>query len=103
MQIPTNRPGTANIVERELVYNFYNLKKAIYSNPESAVNRYQFVENLGTYPMPTLAERIIWTPGDSGEQIAGGMMWIASIALPIDPAHGADGNAIWNYIYPVTP
>jgi hypothetical protein len=103
MELPTNRPGTANTVEKELVYNYYSLLKAIYSNPESPTNRYQFVENLGTYPMPTLAERIIWTPGDVELQIPGGLMWIASIALPIDPAHGADGNAKWNYIRNVTP
>lgn len=103
MQIPTNRPGTANTVEKEIVYNYYNLKKAIYSQAATATNRHFFVENQGTYPMPTLAERVIWTPGDSEILIPGGMMWIASIALPILPNHGADGNAIWNYIESVTP
>jgi hypothetical protein len=98
MQIPTNRPGTANTVERELVYNYYNIKKAIYEAPPAPANRHFYVENQGTYPMPTVAERIIWTPGDEELLIPGGMMWIASIALPIAPGHGAEAAAIWNHI-----
>ena len=103
MEIPTNRPGTANTVERELVYNYYSLKKAIYSEQPTTINRHYFVENQGTYPMPVLAERVIWTPGDAELSIPPGMMWIASIGLQISPNHGADGGAIWNYIQNATP
>jgi hypothetical protein len=105
MEIPVNRPGTADTVERELVYNYYTLKKGIYGQQESITNPYFFVENEGTYPMPICAERIIWTPGDKNKliPIPEGMYWIASIALPIMPNHGADGNAIWNYIKNATP
>jgi hypothetical protein len=103
MQIPTNRPGTANTVERELVYNYCLLKKAIFSQAPTEQNRHFFVENQGTYPMPIVAERQIWTPGDEELLIPGGLYWIASIALPISPNNGADGNAIWNYINNVTP
>jgi hypothetical protein len=103
MELPTNRPGTANTVERELVYNFCNLKKNVYSLPPSATHAHYFVENKGLYPMPILNERIIWTPGDETDSIPGGLKWIASIALPISPNHGADGNAIWNYINNIAP
>lgn len=103
MERPTTRPGTANTVERELVWNYYNIKKNVYGSPASLNNRHFFVENQGTYPMPVCAERIIWTPGDEELLIPGGMYWIASIALPILPNHGADGNATWNYIENVTP
>lgn len=103
MQFPANFPGTADIVEKRIVYDYYNLKKAIYSNPPSNTNIYQLVENQGTFPMPTLAERIVWTPGDEALLVIPSMYWIASIALPIMPNHGADGGAIWNYIKPVTP